>query len=93
MPKPHGDELARQLKDAPRMAGLAKQDLAARLGIDESEIDVSISPRTWLDSSLGCPEPEKSYREERIEGFLIILEVDEEIFEYHADRERAILCD
>ena len=93
MPKAQGDELARQLRDAPKMAGLARQDLASRLGIDESEIDVSISPRTWLDTNLGCPEPEKSYEKDRIEGFLITLEVEEQVYEYHADMERVLLCE
>ena len=93
MPKAQGDELARRLRDAPKLAGLATEDLASRLGIDESDIDVSISARTWSDTSLGCPEPEKRYEKDRIEGFLITLEVEEETYEYHANKERVILCE
>ena len=92
MPKAQGDALARRLRDAPKLAGLATEDLASRLGVDESDIDVSVIPRVWLDTSLGCPQPEKSYERERIEGFLIVLKVEEEVYEYHADMEQVLLC-
>ena len=93
MPKAEGNEFARELKDAPTLARLARQDLASRLGVDEAEIQVSVNPRTWPDTSLGCPQPSETYENAWIDGFLITLEVDEEVYEYHADKKAVLLCE
>ena len=92
-PKPEGDQMARELKNAPRLARLAREDLAARLGVNAADIVVSVMPRTWIDTSLGCPEEGQAYEEARIEGFLILLEVDEDAYRYHADLEQVFLCE
>ena len=92
-PKPEGDQMARELRNAPRMARLAREDLAVRLGVDPADIVVSVTPRTWLDTSLGCPEEGRTYEEARIEGFLILLEIDEETYPYHADQEVVFPCE
>jgi len=93
LPKPEGDQMARELRNAPRMARLAREDLASRLRVDSADIVVSVIPRTWPDTSLGCPEEDRAYEKARIEGFLILLEVDEETYPYHADSEVVFLCE
>ena len=93
LPRPEGDPMARDLKNAPHIARLAREDLAARLGVAPSDIVVSVIPRTWLDTSLGCPEEGQTYEEARIAGFLILLELDEETYSYHADQESVFLCE
>lgn len=92
-PKPEGDQMARELRNAPRLARLAREDLADRLGVDPANIVVSVIPRIWLDTSLGCLEEGQTYEETRVEGFLILLEVDEETYPYHADSEVVFLCE
>jgi len=63
----------------------AVTDLAARLGVDESEIAVvSVEEVTWSDGSIGCPEPGMMYTQALVNGSLVILEVDGTRYEYHS---------
>lgn len=66
---------------------LARQDLAARLGLPTDEIQV-IEARavTWPDSSLGCPEPGRMYLQVLTPGYRVILEARGERYAYHAGR-------
>ena len=93
LPKPEEEQMSRELRNAPRLARAAREDLAARLDVDLEDIAVSVIPRTWLDTSLGCPEEGQTYEKARIEGFLFLLEVDEETYSYHADQENVFLCE
>ena len=73
----------------------AKEDLAARLGIPISEIDLLIIEEvTWRDGSLGCPQPGMFYTQALVNGSLIQLLHDENIFQYHSGRGGApFLCE
>ena len=93
LPKSEADGMSRELKGAPQLARAARNDLAARLDVKPEDVEVSIAPRTWLDTSLGCPEEGRDYEEAPIEGFLILLKVDERTYAYHADSERVFLCE
>ena len=93
LPKSEGDTMARDLRSAPRLARLAREDLAVRLGVDPADVLVSVIPRTWLDTSLGCPEEGQTYEEASIAGFLIQLQVNDETYPYHADQESVFLCE
>lgn len=93
LPKSEEEQMSRELRSAPRLARAAREDLADRLGVEPKDITVSISPRTWLDTSLGCPEEGRDYEDAHVEGFLILLKIDEEIYAYHADQERVFLCE
>ncbi len=47
----------------------------------------------WRDSSLGCPEPGKSYLQVITPGYRVVLQADGQTYEYHTNREdRAVLC-
>lgn len=76
------------------ITSLAIKDLAGRLGVPTSEIEVvSEEAVEWSDASLGCPEPEMMYAQVITPGYRIELSVAEQRFEYHTDdRQSIILC-
>jgi hypothetical protein len=68
---------------ASRVA-LAVTDLAERLAVPESEIEVvSAQPVTWPDSSLGCPEPGMQYAQVMTDGARIELASGGTTYSYH----------
>lgn len=72
----------------------AKADLARRLSIKPEEIElVEARQVDWPDSSLGCPEPGGEYLHVWIVGELIVLRVENHVFEYHSGNNRPpFLC-
>ncbi len=81
----------------PELAELvdqAKEDLSKRLDVPLDRINLkSAEAVQWRDSSLGCPEPGMAYLTVITPGYLIVLEVDGEIYEYHADTSRVVYCE
>jgi len=73
----------------------AKQDLAQRLGIDASAIEVvEVDAVTWPDTSLGCPKPGMMYPQVLVEGVLVQLRANGQTYRYHGDgQSRLFLCD
>lgn len=73
----------------------AKQDLAQRLGIDASAVEVvEVDAVTWPDTSLGCPRPGMMYPQVLVEGVLVQLRANGQIYRYHGDGQRQLfLCD
>lgn len=62
----------------------AISDLAERVDRDQSEISVvSVEEVEWPDTSLGCPDPKKAYAQMIVNGYDIILEVDDREYHYH----------
>jgi hypothetical protein len=69
----------------------AVSDLAERLGISAEAITVrSIEPTEFPDASLGVPEPGKSYAQVITPGYIIQLEANGEVYEYHAAGDRVV---
>ena len=68
--------------------------IAEDLDVPASSVQVvTVEPRDWLDSSLGCPQPDMLYAQVITPGYLILVEVSGERFEYHADeRGNIVLC-
>jgi hypothetical protein len=67
----------------PRVAA-ALRDLANRLAIDESQIQLVLAEAvTWPDPSLGCPEPGMRYRQVPVDGYRILLRVADRVYAYH----------
>ena len=63
----------------------AVADAARRTGVDPTSIAVALAePVTWPDSSLGCPQPGRSYMQVLVAGYLIRLSAGKEQLEYHA---------
>ncbi|NPV07244.1 MAG: hypothetical protein HPY83_04680 [Anaerolineae bacterium] len=75
------------------LAWRARADLARRLGVPESQVEVlEVHPVEWPDASLGCPEPGKVYAAVITPGFRILLQVAGRRYEYRSDRQRVRLC-
>ena len=65
----------------------ARQDLASRLGIKESEIDVSGgTPREFPDMSLGAPTDDEMSAQMIADGWEIKLGAGGKSYEYRADK-------
>lgn len=69
----------------PASVDVAIADLADRLSIDPSEIEVvSVEEVTWPDGSLGCPEPGMVYTQALVNGQRIVLLAEGIEYEYHS---------
>jgi len=94
-PEDSPDELAVP-EENPSVVGApaADTDLAPvieaigqELGVSPDAIGVvSITPRDWTDSSLGCPQPDMLYAQLITPGYLVIVDVSEEQIEFHTDQ-------
>lgn len=76
------------------MSSRTSQDLAERLGVDVSTVEVvEVVGVDWPDSSVGCPDPDMGYLTVITPGYRIILEVAGEQYTYHTDtREYFVYC-
>lgn len=72
----------------------AKEDLAKRLGVQISEIDLlEYKQVIWPDSSLGCPQPGIAYAQVPQDGVLLRLGVGREMYFYHSGGDQVpFLC-
>jgi hypothetical protein len=73
----------------------AKEDLAKRLGIPTTEIELlSFEEVVWPDASLGCPQPGMRYKQVPYDGALIRLSVEGQVYDYHSGGSRGVfLCE
>jgi hypothetical protein len=68
----------------PDEVAAAAADLADRLGVEPSNVTmVSHQDVTWSDGSLGCPQPGNSYTQALVDGYRIVLSVDDTEYHYH----------
>ena len=75
---------------------IAVADLAERLGLPESEIEVTAAYLVaWPDASLGCPEPGMQYAQVVTDGAVIELMANDTTYSYHmgGSRYRPFLCE
>lgn len=72
----------------------ATTDLAQRLGVTADEVRlISIESQQWSDASLGCPQEGFMYAQVITPGYLIVLEVQDQRYEYHTDQAgNVVLC-
>ncbi len=60
--------------------------IAADLDVPPTSLQVvTVEPHDWPDSSLGCPQPDMLYAQVITPGYVIVVEVSGERFEYHTD--------
>jgi hypothetical protein len=65
-----------------------KTDLAGRLSIPLEEITlIEFTAVEWSDSSMDCPEPGMSYLQVITPGYRIILQANNNSYEYHSNRD------
>ena len=85
--------------DTARSAGLdalmeqARQDLAARLGVDAVHIRLGpLRAGQWPDSGLGCPQEGEALAPGPVEGLVISLKHAGRVYTYHTDRKAVRPC-
>jgi hypothetical protein len=67
---------------------LTKADLASRLSIPVDEIILAEATEAeWSDSSLDCPQPGMEYLQVITPGYRIVLQANNQSYEYHTSRE------
>ncbi len=73
----------------------AKADLALRQETAAEQIELlSFEAKVWPDAGLGCPQPGMRYKQVMVEGYLIRLQVGEQIYNYHGGSGRGpFLCE
>jgi hypothetical protein len=82
------DETCAEATVDPRVS-TAVADLAARLAIDQSQIQlVLFEAVTWPDPSLGCPQPGMRYRQIPVDGYRILLRAADRLYAYHGGDQR-----
>ena len=70
----------------------AKEDLAQRLSISISEINlVEAVEVEWSDSSLDCPQPGMEYLQVITPGYRILLRFSGNVYEYHSNRNTYVI--
>jgi len=80
--------------DSTTAVAAAIADLAQQQAIQPDLIVVqSVEAVDWPDSSLGCPQEGYMYAQAITPGFLIVLDVEGQTFEYHTDLDDyVVLC-
>jgi hypothetical protein len=85
-----------QARTAPEnlVNGMA-QDLARRLGVTESDLQVmTVQPVVWDDSSLGCPQPERAYLPAQTPGIRVVFQYARKPYQYHgSERGDFVYCE
>ena len=65
-----------------------KEDLAGRLALSVTAIEVAeVMEVEWSDSSLDCPQPGMDYLQVITPGYRIVLQVNNQSYEYHTNRD------
>ena len=75
---------------------LATRTLSEHLDVDEPSVTVDeVFAVDWPDSSLGCPEPGRTYAPIVMSGYRVTLAVndDERTHRVHVAGTRAVVCD
>jgi hypothetical protein len=79
---------------AAEMVALAKEQLTREFAIPERRMTVEkVRPRTWSDSSLGCPAAGQSYMQVMTGGYEIVLAASGNDYVFHTDYARVTLCE
>jgi hypothetical protein len=66
--------------------------IAQDLGVPPETVQVvSIEPRNWPDSSLGCPQPDMLYAQVVTPGYLVLVDVSGKRIEYHTDERGTVV--
>ena len=78
---------------AQPLVDAAIAELVQRAAVDVSTIQVvEVSPQTWSDASLGCPQEGQLYAQVLTEGYRIVLEAGGQRYAYHTDASSAVFC-
>jgi hypothetical protein len=79
-------------QDAQSIVSLAKNDLAQKLDKPLADVAVySLTEVKWYDTSLGSPQPGTAYAQVITPGYIINLEFNGQIYEYHTDKTNLVV--
>jgi len=79
--------------DRPDVVGMAIADLAERLGVEPDGVElVSWKEQTWMDGSLGLPEPGMVYTKAIVSGYFVVLGANHRQYAYHCSDNAALLA-
>ena len=79
-------------REGRRMAELAKNNLARRLEISPDHIRVvDVQYKEWMDGCLGVEVPDRACTMAITPGFLVLLQVDNDQYEYHTDTGQTVI--
>jgi hypothetical protein len=73
---------------------MSKFHLSQRLGVEQEAITlISVQSKTWIDSSLDCPQPGEVYAQVLTPGYRITLQHNTKTYEYHTDLgQKVVFC-
>jgi hypothetical protein len=78
-------------EEAQPLVRAAMLDLVEREQIEVNQITVEeVTETEFSDTSLGVPEPGQSYAQIITPGYVIVLEADGEIYQYHGAETRVV---
>lgn len=61
-------------------------DLAERLGVSVNDFTLnSYTPMTWPSGAMGCPEPGYFYTQSEVQGWILAIQFENTVYEYHTD--------
>ena len=67
-------------------------DASSRSGMETRSLKIAVVEHvTWLDGSLGCPEPDVMYTQSLVPGYRVRIEAAGEALDYHAAAGGALL--
>lgn len=77
-----------------RAVAVARRKIARHTGISAASLKlVSVRPKTWPDSSLGCPRPGTMYSQIVTPGYIVVLKSKGTRYEVHTGRgTQATIC-
>lgn len=92
-----GAEQEFQLDDDPvaaELVALAQRRVAESLNLPIRRVQVvEVTSYTWLETSLGCPQPDVTYPQQEVDGYRIVLSAGDQQFLFHTDFDRVVACD
>jgi hypothetical protein len=67
----------------------ATADLSQRMAIQAANIEVvEIRSVTWPNAGMGCPQPGMAYKQVPVDGVLILLRANGQVYNYHSGNGR-----
>lgn len=93
---PANSDAMSPLAGSEELVAKAKELLIQTPGVRTTAADISLlsmESRDWSDGSLGCPKEGQMYTQAITPGFLILLEANGEVYEFHSNmRDHVVPC-
>ena len=78
---------------AASLVALAQRRIADQLDLPARRVQlVDVTPVTWTDNSLGCPQRGQTYTQVQTDGYRIVVAAGDTEYIFHTDFDRLMLC-